>query len=217
MAPFLRIAFNSYELGSLQVEDEANQPFCAVKMKEALSTGRAAAQNLGWGCEAQQEGPGALLCSVEPLRCLLFLVLISLPSCGCRKAKAAGSQSLARLAPPGLGVSGFIGCSTYQFPRVHLCQVLCWALRTLSSSRTVQVLPSWGSQSGGELDMSPDYESCGKESQRGHHHGLGIGGLPGGGDTPPTTPLCFCSPLRSQLTVRSSRKPSLTLRLGQAT
>lgn len=40
MAPFLRIAFNSYELGSLQAEDEANQPFCAVKMKEALSTDR---------------------------------------------------------------------------------------------------------------------------------------------------------------------------------
>ncbi|XP_054408042.1 protein kinase C delta type isoform X3 [Pongo abelii] len=40
MAPFLRIAFNSYELGSLQAEDEVNQPFCAVKMKEALSTER---------------------------------------------------------------------------------------------------------------------------------------------------------------------------------
>ncbi|KAM6176502.1 protein kinase C delta type isoform 1-T1 [Erethizon dorsatum] len=40
MAPFLRIAFNSYELGSLQAEDEASQPFCAVKMKEALSTER---------------------------------------------------------------------------------------------------------------------------------------------------------------------------------
>nr|XP_017199365.2 protein kinase C delta type isoform X1 [Oryctolagus cuniculus]XP_017199367.2 protein kinase C delta type isoform X1 [Oryctolagus cuniculus]XP_051708294.1 protein kinase C delta type isoform X1 [Oryctolagus cuniculus] len=40
MAPFLRISFNSYELGSLQVEDETNQPFCAVKMKEALSTER---------------------------------------------------------------------------------------------------------------------------------------------------------------------------------
>lgn len=39
MAPFLRISFNSYELGSLQTEDES-QPFCAVKMKEALSTGR---------------------------------------------------------------------------------------------------------------------------------------------------------------------------------
>ncbi|KAK2091292.1 hypothetical protein P7K49_030576 [Saguinus oedipus] len=40
MPPFLRISFNSYELGSLQAEDEANQPFCAVKMKEALSTER---------------------------------------------------------------------------------------------------------------------------------------------------------------------------------
>ncbi|KAL2803682.1 protein kinase C delta type isoform a, partial [Daubentonia madagascariensis] len=40
MAPFLRIAFNSYELGTLQAEDEASQPFCAVKMKEALSTER---------------------------------------------------------------------------------------------------------------------------------------------------------------------------------
>ncbi|KAG8523904.1 Protein kinase C delta type [Galemys pyrenaicus] len=40
MAPFLRIAFNSYELGSLEPVDEASQPFCAVKMKEALSTER---------------------------------------------------------------------------------------------------------------------------------------------------------------------------------
>ncbi|XP_006876099.1 PREDICTED: protein kinase C delta type [Chrysochloris asiatica] len=40
MAPFLRIAFNSYELGSMQTADEASQPFCAVKMKEALSTER---------------------------------------------------------------------------------------------------------------------------------------------------------------------------------
>lgn len=40
MAPFLRISFNSYELGSLQAEDDASQPFCAVKMKEALTTGR---------------------------------------------------------------------------------------------------------------------------------------------------------------------------------
>ncbi|XP_022428573.2 protein kinase C delta type isoform X2 [Delphinapterus leucas] len=38
MAPFLRISFNSYELGSLQAADEASQPFCAVRMKEALST-----------------------------------------------------------------------------------------------------------------------------------------------------------------------------------
>uniref|UniRef100_A0A8C7BY37 Protein kinase C delta n=1 Tax=Neovison vison TaxID=452646 RepID=A0A8C7BY37_NEOVI len=40
MAPFLRIAFTSYELGSLQPADDASQPFCAVKMKEALSTER---------------------------------------------------------------------------------------------------------------------------------------------------------------------------------
>ncbi|XP_053456846.1 protein kinase C delta type isoform X1 [Nycticebus coucang] len=40
MAPFLRIAFNSYELGTLQADNEASQPFCAVKMKEALSTER---------------------------------------------------------------------------------------------------------------------------------------------------------------------------------
>lgn len=51
MAPFLRIAFNSYELGSLQAEDEASQPFCAVKMKEALSTGRAG----GWTPETWQQ------------------------------------------------------------------------------------------------------------------------------------------------------------------
>ncbi|XP_040850559.1 protein kinase C delta type isoform X2 [Ochotona curzoniae] len=40
MAPFLRISFNSYELGTLEGEGEENQPFCAVKMKEALSTER---------------------------------------------------------------------------------------------------------------------------------------------------------------------------------
>ncbi|XP_067610861.1 protein kinase C delta type isoform X2 [Pseudorca crassidens] len=40
MAPFLRISFTSYELGSLQAADEASQPFCAVRMKEALSTER---------------------------------------------------------------------------------------------------------------------------------------------------------------------------------
>uniref|UniRef100_A0A4X1VP62 Protein kinase C n=1 Tax=Sus scrofa TaxID=9823 RepID=A0A4X1VP62_PIG len=40
MAPFLRISFNSYELGSLKTADEASQPFCAVRMKEALSTER---------------------------------------------------------------------------------------------------------------------------------------------------------------------------------
>lgn len=40
MAPFLRIAFNSYELGTLEPAEDASQPFCAVKMKEALSTER---------------------------------------------------------------------------------------------------------------------------------------------------------------------------------
>lgn len=54
MAPFLRIAFNSYELGSLQAADEANPPFCAVKMKEALSTGRPG----GWTPEKGQQHSG---------------------------------------------------------------------------------------------------------------------------------------------------------------
>uniref|UniRef100_A0A3B4B851 Protein kinase C n=1 Tax=Periophthalmus magnuspinnatus TaxID=409849 RepID=A0A3B4B851_9GOBI len=38
MAPFLRIAFNSYDLGVLPALD--NPPFCAIKMKEALTTER---------------------------------------------------------------------------------------------------------------------------------------------------------------------------------
>ncbi|XP_066519396.1 protein kinase C, delta a isoform X1 [Hoplias malabaricus] len=38
MAPFLRIAFNAYDLGALS--PMAESPFCAVKMKEALSTER---------------------------------------------------------------------------------------------------------------------------------------------------------------------------------
>ncbi|TRY54968.1 hypothetical protein DNTS_020727 [Danionella cerebrum] len=38
MAPFLRIAFNSYDLGTFA--PMAESPFCAVKMKEALSTDR---------------------------------------------------------------------------------------------------------------------------------------------------------------------------------
>lgn len=37
MAPFLRIAFNAYDLGTFSPMAEA--PFCAVKMKEALCTG----------------------------------------------------------------------------------------------------------------------------------------------------------------------------------
>lgn len=37
MAPFLRIAFSSYELGILP--QLADPPFCAIKLKEALTTG----------------------------------------------------------------------------------------------------------------------------------------------------------------------------------
>lgn len=54
MAPFLRISFNSYELGSLQTEEEGSQPFCAVKMKEALTTGTVGRVTRGAG--AQREG-----------------------------------------------------------------------------------------------------------------------------------------------------------------
>lgn len=54
MAPFLRIAFNSYELGTLEPAEDASPPFCAVKMKEALSTGRPEA-----GPGAQVAGKGA--------------------------------------------------------------------------------------------------------------------------------------------------------------
>jgi len=38
MAPFLRIAFNEFNLGDLPPMTE--QPFCAIKMKESLSTGQ---------------------------------------------------------------------------------------------------------------------------------------------------------------------------------
>ncbi|KAM8799747.1 protein kinase C delta type isoform 2-T2 [Eudromia elegans] len=40
MAPFLRISFNSFELGPVQSSEEQLQPFCAIKMKEALTTER---------------------------------------------------------------------------------------------------------------------------------------------------------------------------------
>ncbi|XP_061474012.1 protein kinase C delta type [Rhineura floridana] len=40
MSPFLRIAFNSFELGPVQNQGEQPQPFCAIKMKEALTTER---------------------------------------------------------------------------------------------------------------------------------------------------------------------------------
>lgn len=40
MAPFLRIAFNSFELGPMPAQTEQCQPFCAVKVKESLTTGK---------------------------------------------------------------------------------------------------------------------------------------------------------------------------------
>ncbi|XP_032094772.1 LOW QUALITY PROTEIN: protein kinase C delta type [Thamnophis elegans] len=40
MAPFLRISFNSFELGQVQNQGEQLLPFCAIKMKEALTTER---------------------------------------------------------------------------------------------------------------------------------------------------------------------------------
>ncbi|NXE22902.1 KPCD kinase, partial [Ardeotis kori] len=40
MAPFLRISFNSFELGPVQNQGEQLQPFCAIKMKEVLTTER---------------------------------------------------------------------------------------------------------------------------------------------------------------------------------
>ncbi|XP_019402980.1 PREDICTED: protein kinase C delta type isoform X2 [Crocodylus porosus] len=40
MAPFLRISFNSFELGPVENQEEQLQPFCAIKMKEALTTER---------------------------------------------------------------------------------------------------------------------------------------------------------------------------------
>ncbi|XP_021265198.1 protein kinase C delta type isoform X1 [Numida meleagris] len=40
MAPFLRISFNSFELGPVQNQEEQLQPFCAIKMKEAMTTER---------------------------------------------------------------------------------------------------------------------------------------------------------------------------------
>uniref|UniRef100_A0A6Q2YBR5 Protein kinase C n=1 Tax=Esox lucius TaxID=8010 RepID=A0A6Q2YBR5_ESOLU len=40
MAPFLRISFNSYDLGVLSPLAPSEPPFCAIKMKEALTTER---------------------------------------------------------------------------------------------------------------------------------------------------------------------------------
>ncbi|XP_039627237.1 protein kinase C delta type-like isoform X1 [Polypterus senegalus] len=40
MAPFLRITFSAFDLGTLQQVNEMSPPFCAVKMKESLTTER---------------------------------------------------------------------------------------------------------------------------------------------------------------------------------
>ncbi|XP_053577175.1 protein kinase C delta type [Bombina bombina] len=40
MAPFLRISFNSFELGPMPNQAEQCQPFCAIKVKESMTTDR---------------------------------------------------------------------------------------------------------------------------------------------------------------------------------
>ncbi|OCT83196.1 hypothetical protein XELAEV_18025733mg [Xenopus laevis] len=40
MSPFLRISFNSFDLGGMLSPSDHNQPFCAVKVKESLTTER---------------------------------------------------------------------------------------------------------------------------------------------------------------------------------
>lgn len=69
MAPFLRIAFNSYELGSLQAAGEPGQPFCAVKMKEALSTGGAGGWAIGQREALEGAGPCSPSTSGDPSPC----------------------------------------------------------------------------------------------------------------------------------------------------
>lgn len=46
MAPFLRIAFNSFDMGILP--PMTGQPFCAIKMKEALTTGETTFDYIHW-------------------------------------------------------------------------------------------------------------------------------------------------------------------------
>lgn len=43
MAPFLRIAFNAYDVGELPPLSEP--PFCAIRMKESVSTGTCSERN----------------------------------------------------------------------------------------------------------------------------------------------------------------------------
>lgn len=96
------------------------------------------------------------------------------PSYGCRTAEATEyPQGLQHwLHGPLTGARGSgsspVGCFTQQFPHVHLCQALCWALRTLQCSRADLALPSWGYSQVGE----PDNESCDREAESRHCPGL---------------------------------------------
>lgn len=177
MAPFLRISFNSYELGSLKAADEASQPFCAVKMKEALSTGRAGGwtpptlQPLATGnCQWCRELRARRRRQWEEL-CLVLLELLRDPSLPCPHLPAQltwqcrtvetthlpiGPPALAiwnlpwgpgLLVPPNLLFCPRMG--SLQELHVSICASLCWEQRTLPCSKADQALPSWGSQSGG--------------------------------------------------------------------
>ena len=57
MAPFLRITFSSYELGILP--QLADPPFCAIKLKEALTTGEAPVFNAPRGAEVGADSHNA--------------------------------------------------------------------------------------------------------------------------------------------------------------
>lgn len=157
MAPFLRISFNSYELGSLKAADEASQPFCAVKMKEALSTGRAGGwtpptlQPLATGnCQWCRELRARRRRQWEEL-CLVLLELLRDPSLPCPYLPALAIWNLpwgpGLLVPPHLLFCPRMG--SLQELHVSICASLCWEQRTLPCSKADQALPSWGSQSGG--------------------------------------------------------------------
>lgn len=158
MAPFLRIAFNSYELGSLQAADEASQPFCAVKMKEALSTGRAGGWTLRgssqWSWESgpggrQRRGP-ALCPRTSEGPFLPHPCLPAQPSYGGRTAEATqclwGLQHWLHGALTGARGSGSSSPNSFH---LSVCQAPCWAPRTSQCSRDGLALPSGGFPSGG--------------------------------------------------------------------
>lgn len=185
MAPFLRIAFNSYELGSLQAADDASQPFCAVKMKEALCTGTAGGYTLPeWWQQpggAGSLGPAGGTGGARPClpRMLLFLILASLPipavdagqqrppntysasSTGCMEP----SLELGVLAPPPLVVSpNSFHVSICARPNVgHLGQGCVPGL-------------TWPCLCGAHSQVGdPDQESCDWEVERKYHLSLRLG------------------------------------------